>query len=170
MNTELHSLYNYLISVLRKEIDVYRALHQCYLDENAILSRSSVDELNENNSRKDTLILKARMLDETRAKVVGKIVKALDFGEGKIKISTLLPHAGKRQQKELTDCQSTFQSLLVSVNALSERNRLLIDASIFYVQKSIKFLGQLISPDEIYLNTGKLKDGGGCGRLLSRQG
>ena len=170
MNTELHSLYTYLISILRKEIEVYRQLHQCYLDEKAILSRSSVAELDENNSRKDTLFLKARMLDETRAKVVDKINKALGFGEGTIKISTLLPHAGIGQQKELTDCQSTFRTLLVSVNELSERNRLLINASILYVQKSIKFLGHLISPDEIYLNTGRLRADGVNGRIISRQG
>ena len=170
MNTELHSLYTYLISILRKEIEVYRQLHQCYLDEKAILSRSSVAELDENNSRKDTLVLKARMLDETRAKVVNKIIKTLGFGEGTIKISRLLPHADMGQQKELTDCQTIFRSLLERVNELSERNRLLIDASILYVQKSIKFLGQLISPDEIYLNTGRLKADGVNGRIISRQG
>jgi len=170
MNSELHAHYNYLISVLRKEIGIYRNLYQCYIDEKAILAGSSVDELNENNSRKETLILKARLLDETRTKLICKISKALDFNGKEINLSTLLPRAGMNQQKELVECQSTFRSLLVSVNELSERNRLLIDSSIFYVQKSIKFLGRLISPDETYLNTGRLKAGGMNGRVVSRQG
>lgn len=170
MNSELHSHFNYLISVLRKEIEIYRKLYQCYIDEKAILAGSSVDELNENNSRKETLILKARMLDETRMKLIHKISKALVFDGKEINLSTLLPHADINQQKELVEHQSTFRSLLVSVNELSERNRLLIDSSIFYVRKSIKFLGRLISPDEIYLNSGRLKAGSMNGRILSRQG
>ncbi|MBW2599411.1 MAG: flagellar protein FlgN [Deltaproteobacteria bacterium] len=174
MNNELHSLYESLISVLRNEVDVYTKLHKCFMNEREILAGSSVDELDESNSRKETCILKARMVQEARTKLVDRIINTLDL-DGKAldkdkSLSTLLLHGDDTQKRELEECRSALKSLLMDINGLNERNRTLLDSSLFYVRKSIDFLGQLIYPGATYMSTGRLRADHLNGKILSREG
>ena len=174
MNNELHSLYDSLISVLRKEIEVYSKLHRCFLSEREILSGSSVDELYENNSRKETCILKARMVEEARTKLVDRIINTLNL-DGKAlnndkRLSTLLLHGDDGQKRDLEECRSALRSLVMDIHGLNDRNKTLLDSSLFYVRKSIDFLGQLIYPGATYLSTGTLKANNLNGKIVSREG
>ena len=170
MDRKLHSLYDSLISVLRKEIEVYRKLCDTLLNERKILAGSSVNELYENNSRKETCILKAKMVKDVRTKVLEKIINILNLDKRDIRLSILLPHGDESQTKELEKCQSTLRSLLKKVNELSKENKALLASSLFYVRKSIDFLGQIISPSLTYLNTGRLKANHVNGKIVSREG
>ena len=182
MNNELHSLYDSLISVLRKEIEVYSKLHRCFLSEREILSGSSVDELYENNSRKETCILKARMVEEARTKLVDRIINTLNLDEKALnkalnkahsknrRLSTLLLHGDDGQKRDLEECRSALRSLVMDIHGLNDRNKTLLDSSFFYVRKSIDFLGQLISPGATYLSTGRLKANNLNGKIVSRAG
>lgn len=183
MNNELHSLYDSLISVLKKEIEVYSKLYRCFLSEREILTGSSVDELYESNSRKETCILKARMVEGARTKLIDRIINALKL-DGKVlnktldkaptlddrRLSTLLLHGDDDQKRDMEECRSALKSLLMDINGLSERNKTLIDSSLFYVRKSIDFLGQLIYPGATYLSTGILKASNLNGKIVSREG
>ena len=179
MNNELHSLYDSLISVLKKEIEVYSKLHRCFLSEREILAGSSVDELYESNSRKETCILKARMVEGARTKLVERIINALKL-DGKAlnkaltlddkRLSTLLLHGDDDQKRDMEECRSELRSLLMKIHGLNERNKTLLDSSLFYVRKSIDFLGQLIYPGATYLSTGTLKANNLNGKIVSREG
>ena len=170
MNDELNPLYDSLISVLKKEIEIYRKFHECLLIEREILTGSTVEELYESNSKKETYVLKARMLEEARAQLVDKVINKLDLDERNAKLSTLLSYGNDSQKKELKECQSILRSLLKDVNELNEKNRVLLDSSNLYVQKSIGFLDKILDPAAIYLNTGRLKANGMHGKVLSREG
>ena len=174
MNNELHSLYDSLISVLKKEIDVYSKLHKYFLNEREILVGSSVDELYESNSRKETCILKARMVEEARTKLVEKIINVLNL-DGKAlnkdrSLSTLLLHGDDSQKRDMEECRSALKSLLMEIHGLNDRNKTLLDSSLFYVRKSIDFLGQIIYPGATYMSTGRLKANNLNGKIVSREG
>ncbi|MEA3417296.1 MAG: flagellar protein FlgN [Thermodesulfobacteriota bacterium] len=175
MNNELHFLYDSLISVLRKEIEVYSKLHKCFLNEREILSGSSVDELYESNSRKETCILKARMVEEARTKLIERIINALNL-DGKVlssgdrTLSALLFYGDVGQKRNMEECRSALRSLLRDIHTLNDRNKTLLDSSLFYVRKSIDFLGQIVYSSATYLNTGRLKANNLNGKILSREG
>lgn len=174
MNDELHFLYESLVSVLRNEVDVYSKLHKCFLNEREILGGSSVDELYESNSRKETCILKARMVEEVRTKLVERIINVLNL-DGKVlnmdrSLSTLLLHGNDSQKRDLEECRSALKSLLMDISGLNEKNKTLLKSSLSYVGKSIDFLGQLIYPSAIYMSTGRLKANNLNGKILSREG
>ena len=174
MNNELHFLYDSLISVLRNEVDIYSKIHNCFLDEREILSGSSVDELHESNSRKETCILKARMIEEARTKLIERIINVLNL-DGKAlnkdrSLSALLLYGNDSQKRDLEECRSALKSLLMDIHRLNDRNKTLLDSSLFYVRKSIDFLGQLIYPCATYMSTGRLKANNLNGKILSREG
>ncbi len=170
MKNELHSLYDSLVSVLKKEIDVYKKLHDFLVNEKHILSGSSVDELNENNSRKETWILKAKMVKDARTKLLEKIMDALNLSRNDLSLTTLIPYGDDGQRKKLEKCQSNLSSLLMNIDELSKKNKELIVSSLFYVRKSIDFLGQTVSPVPTYMSTGRLKSNHMNGKLVSREG
>ena len=174
MNNELHFLYDSLISVLRNEVDVYSKLHKCFLNEREILAGSSVDELYESNSRKETCILKARIVEEARTKLVERIINVLNL-DGKAlnkdrSLSALLLHGDDSQKRDMEECQSALKSLLSDIHTLNDRNKMLLDSSLFYVRKSIDFLGQIIYPGATYMSTGRLKANNLNGKIVSREG
>jgi len=170
----MHSLYDSLISVLWKEIEVYRKLRDSLLSERETLAVSSVDELYKSNSRKETCILKARMVEEARTKLVERIINVLNL-DGKAfnkdrSLSTLLLYGDEGQKRDMEECRSALSSLLRDISTLNDRNKMLLDSSLFYVRKSIDFLGQLIYPGATYLSTGRLKANNMNGKIVSREG
>jgi flagellar biosynthesis/type III secretory pathway chaperone len=129
-----------------------------------------VDELCESNARKETCILKARMVEEARTKLVDRIINALNLDGKDRRLSTLLLHGDDGQKRDLEECRSALRSLLMDIHGLNDRNKTLLDSSLFYVRKSIDFLGQLIYPGATYLSTGTLKANNLNGKILSREG
>lgn len=170
MDNTLHPLYDPLISVLKKEIEVCRELHASLVHEREILAGSSADELYESNARKEACILKAGMLEDARTKLIGKIAAKLGLEGKEMTLSTLLSHGDDRRKKELKKCRSILRSLLTDINELNERNKLFLNASLSHVQRSIDFLGQLVYPSATYLNTGRLKATNLNGKIVSREG
>jgi len=170
MNNKLNSLYDPLISVLRKEIEVCGELHSSLMHEREILAGSSADELHASNARKEACILKAGMLEDARTQLIGKIAATLGLEGREITLSALLSHGGDGRKKELKECRSVLRSLLTGINELNEKNKMFLDASLSHVQRSIDFLGQLIYPGGTYLNTGRLKATNLNGKIVSREG
>lgn len=162
-------LYDSLIATLKQEIEIYRDLHTSYISEKEILSRSSLDELYENNSKKETYILKARILGEVRDKTVKKIAGFLDLGEDP-DLSTLVSYSDDGRRGPLMECQSELRALLVDISDLNKQNRALLDSSLFYVQSAIDFIGHIMSPGSGYARTGKLAVRKINGRVVHREG
>ncbi|MBK7552386.1 MAG: flagellar export chaperone FlgN [Syntrophaceae bacterium] len=78
---DLDSLLGSLLSVLRKEIEIYGELAEAVALEADMLRRPSLESLHESNARKETCILKTRLLEEVRMKTVGRIASALGLDE-----------------------------------------------------------------------------------------
>jgi flagellar biosynthesis/type III secretory pathway chaperone len=166
---DVYSLYDSLIVTLKQEIEIYRDLHTSYISEKEILSRSSLDELYENNAKKETYILKARMLGEVRDKTVKKIAGFLDLEEDP-DLSTLISYSDDGRRGPLMECQSELHALLVDISDLNKQNRALLDSSLFYVQSSIDFIGHIVAPGSGYARTGKLAVRNIQGRVVHREG
>jgi len=170
MSNTLNSFYDSLVSVLRKEIEVCGELHSVLMHEREILVESSPDELLESNARKEACILKAGMLEDARTQLIGKIATTLGLDGREMRLSALLSHGDGSRKRELEKCRSALHSLLTDINRLNERNKILLDASLSSVKKSINFVGQLIYPGPTYLNTGRLKANNLNGKIVSREG
>lgn len=163
-------MYDSLISILREEIKVYRALHDSLVDERKMLAGASVDDLYASNTAKENCILKAGMLEDGRLRLMRKIAAGVGLNRRRMTLSTLLPYGDNTQQDELNDCRAALRSLLTEIQAKNETNKLLLEDSLSCVKKSVDFLGQLIYPGATYLNTGQLKGNTFHGRLVSREG
>jgi len=166
---ELVSLWEALADVLRKETVLYRELYELCEHERDVLVNFSTPELLENNSRKETIILKARLLDESRAKLVARIAEALGIEADGIDLTTLAGYAGRRHGAVLRELQAVLREILVRLDERNERNKVLVSSSIQHVQKSIEFISRLVTPPSCYGTDGEMRSTDATGRIVCRK-
>jgi hypothetical protein len=159
-----------LLCVLVKEIEVYEELLAITREEREALRRPSLDLISDSNSKKETCILKARMLEEVRMNIVKKIARHLGKEEKDINISLLASHVGGRQRTALKTQQKILLTIVRAIKETNKRNRDLLDYSLSYVRNSVNFINHIMCTGADYVNTGKLKTGSRNGVMLCKEG
>jgi len=167
---DLDSLLDSLRAVLRKEIEVYGELARALALEKDVLRKPSLESLHESNARKETCILKTRLLEEVRAKTVGRIALALGLDERGLKLRSILPHAKGVLGRDLRECHRELLLLAGRIQEENRRNRGLLDASLDGVRSSYQFIGSLLGGGPTYMDSGELKSGPVSGRICSERG
>jgi hypothetical protein len=167
---DFENLVDSLLSVLTKEVEVYEELRTTIQNEKGLLRRPSLELLSSNNNKKETCILKARMLEEVRVNIVKKIAKHIDRNEKEINISLLSLYTEDRQTNALKARQRILLPLMQSLKEANDMNQGLLDYSLSYMRNSMIFINNLLSIGSGYVHTGKLNVSNTNGRILNRQG
>ena len=170
VKADLNSFLGSLLSVLRKEIEVYGELAQAIALEGEVLRKPALETLHESNARKETCILKTRFLEEVRMKAVSRIASVLGLDERGLQLKAILPHAEGNLGRDLRDCHMELRSLVTRISEENLRNRGLLDASLAGVHSSYQFIGNLLGGGSTYKNSGELKNNGLSGRICSERG
>ena len=170
VNADLDSHMDSLLGVMRKEIESYGELADAIEGEKGVLVRPSVESLNESNTRKETCILKIRILEELWMRVLGRIAAALGIDEHGLHLQNILPHARADLRQALRECQTELRSLLSRINEENRRNRALLDASLAGVRTTRHFMENLIGSGSTYMGSGELNNNGLSGRIYSERG
>lgn len=163
------SCWEALADILSRETALYRELSDLCDRERQVLTEFSTPELLDNNSRKETILLKAKLIDEARIKLVGRIAGELGLSPEGIDLTTLIAHAGDQHGAVLRERQATLREVLVDLDERNERNKLLLRSSILSVQKSIDFISGLMTTSPAYGTDGTLRNAGSPGRIVCRK-
>jgi flagellar biosynthesis/type III secretory pathway chaperone len=168
-NTQM-SLFAALIQVLKKEILIYQELKNIMIQEKKILSKPSLEELNQNNAFKENIILKSRMLEEVRANILKKIGRVFDINVNAVKLSQIADYAGKGQREELNGIRESLALISQEINALNAANKDLLDASMTNIKSSLDFINSIMSSGSVYLQCGKIQSTEKNGTYLHTEG
>jgi flagellar biosynthesis/type III secretory pathway chaperone len=166
----LGTLVDSLVDVLWKEVEVYRELREAIVLERQVIMKPSLEALHESNSRKETCVLKTRLLEEVRTSLTDRIASHLGLAEGEITLSRLFSHASPEQQKRLGECPSMLKVLVTDIAGLNSRNGLLIESSIRFNESAVNFIANMMSSGSVYAESGRLKTDGLNGRICSERG
>ena len=159
-----------LIAVLKKELAIYQELKDFIVGEKKILIKPSLTELNENNARKENIILKARMLEEARINILKKIARNLELKVDEIKLATLASYAAIEQRQEIEEIRKKMVVISGDIKTLNEMNKDLVGSSLNNVKGSLDFISSLMSQGPVYLESGKIKSFQGNGKFLRTEG
>jgi len=118
-------ILNEQVNGYKKLVDLLQRERACLLDLNA----KGVEEL---SKEKDTLIMRLRLLEEERVRVVKK-----EFN-GEVSLQGLWKLTGDSAFMEI---RSKLLSLVQSIEELNEFNRLLIERSLNYIRGTANFFG-----------------------------
>ena len=168
---ELSPLLDSLIILLKREIVVYRELQAAISHEKTILMKPSLERLLESNDKKETVILKAKMLEDGRLKLVKKIAKILALEESEVNLTVLCSYADHNQKECLKDCQSILGSLLANNREMNKNNKELLDFSLHFFQGSVDFIHSLLSSTSAcYMPSGKMRPIARNGKMVHTEG
>jgi flagellar biosynthesis/type III secretory pathway chaperone len=171
LQPDLYPVIDSLIGLLKREIAVYRELQATIANEKIILLKPSLERLLESNSKKETVILKAKMLEEGRLKLVRKMAKMLDLEENEVNLTILCSHADSYQQTDLKECQSTLNTLLAESSQMNQNNKELLNYSLHFLQGSVDFIHSLLSSaSACYMPSGKIRPIARNGKLVQTEG
>jgi flagellar biosynthesis/type III secretory pathway chaperone len=171
LHPDLHPLLDSLINLLKREIAVYREIQAAIAHERIILMKPSLEKLLESNGKKETSIVKARMLEEGRFKIIKKIARVLDLDENQINLSTVSSYADTDQEKELKECRSILNELLASNREMNQNNKELLDYSLHFLQGTVDFIHSLLSSGSTcYMPTGRMRPISRNGKILRTEG
>lgn len=170
VDQDIDSLFDSLITLLQREVEVYKDILGSVIEEKRILLNPSLEKIYESNARKETLILKAKLLQEVRSGIVRKIAAALGKPEQVMNISALVLAADLDHGNLIQESRSKLSPLLKEIQERNEKNKLLLDSSLAFVKSSIQFISDLISPCLGYMETGKANSYRRNGRLLRTEG
>ena len=164
------SLVDSLVDVLWKEVEVYGELRESVTQEHRVLLKPSLEAIHASNARKETCLLKTRLLEEVRAGITHRLCGQLGIGQEEITLTTLLSHVSPRQRKGLAECQSALRSLVTEIAGMNGRNGLLIESSIQFSEGAMQFFANMISGGSTYAQSGQLRTRGLNGRICSSRG
>jgi flagellar biosynthesis/type III secretory pathway chaperone len=136
-------------SILTEQINNYRVLLELLQRERECLINLDVDEVENLSKEKDTIVLKLRLLEEERIRLIKKY-----SADNAMKESVSLQELSRlTADKDFQLIRSQLISLLQGIRELNEFNMVLIERSLSVVRHSVGFLESFgLQVDQI--NTG----------------
>jgi len=163
----MNFLLDNLLDVLNEEMGFYRQLILSLQKEKKAVVDSKIEVLNEAGKEKENQLLKIRILEEERVKIIEELACKLGHPCQEITLSELSQIIKEPYAERLSSCCSNLKSLLQSIQEINQDNKMLITHSIELVKGSLNLLNQLAAPNSIYCRTGRVKTNIFNGKLLS---
>ncbi len=138
-------------NILKEQINTYKVFHDLLKKERTCLVKIEAEKLEEISKEKDTVIMRLRLLEEERQRLIIKFTEENNFvGDINLKeIGTLTGNS------IFTDLRSQLLSLLQSIEEMNKLNASLIDRSINYIKTNTSFISS-ISKEDSGMKTGVL--------------
>jgi flagellar biosynthesis/type III secretory pathway chaperone len=163
----MEELLEKLLGVLTGETELYRGLLQLLQEEKKAVVCAELKGLNETGKEKESLILKIRILEEERVKLLKKIAAAVGSPSPSLTLNELARSVKEPFTTRLTECSSTLLALLQSIQELNHTNKALLLHSLELVRGSMTLLNNVMAAHPVYFRTGKMQTGTATGKVLS---
>jgi flagellar biosynthesis/type III secretory pathway chaperone len=133
-------LFNRLQKVLSDQISHYKELFILLHEEKELIKSSSIDELLENNRKKDEVIQQISFLEENCLNIIEQINNKVPIDIRPVTLSQIIRSIKNPRLNTLKNTYSDLISLVHSVKEINEDNKMYINGSLRAVQGSISFL------------------------------
>lgn len=160
-------LLDQFLGVLEGEADLYGSLLQILQREKEAVIGSALDELNETSKEKENILLKIRILEEQRLRILDRLANSLGYSPQDLTLTKLSQLVNEPYSKRLKDCHSNFLALIQSIKEVNKSNRALLMHSLDLVRGSLSLMDTLMVSNPVYYRTGMVQSGGRSGRVLS---
>jgi len=164
-------LVSSLIDVLGQELKMYRELKEFLAAEKKLLQEAPpLAQLQENNTRKENLILKTRILEEARSGILKKIARGMDIEEGALRLSAVANCTSPDKKRHLGLLIGDLAGVAREISVINDNNKYLLDTCILNSKVSIEFISSLTDRPGSYLPSGRIDQTAREGRLIRTEG
>ena len=150
-----------LSDLLGKELDLYRSLLSLLQKERRTVVDCSIEDLIQINKRKENLVLKMRILEQSRQSLLEELAEAIGIPTEALTLSVLEERLEEPMATKLNILRSKLSAILQSIREANEENRVFLQHSVDFVKGSLDLIRHLTLTSPTYMASGGL-DGDGC--------
>ena len=163
------ALYNDLVDCLENLVKVYRSLLDVVRREKEILIASKLDELNENNKAKDTLLIRIRSLENQRVKCATDLAKHVGADTDSPRLLDIANHCDPKWSDRLRNMHSVLDLLIKRVADVNKQNEELVQAALNNITGAMEAIRDGLKPKPVYGRQGAVASNAVDGGQLVRK-
>ena len=158
-----------LSDLLNREFDLCRGLLGLLQRERQVVVDCAVEELIQINKEKENLVLKVRILEQSREAILEKLAHRLDLPPEGLTLSALEQRLQEPFAAQLRVFRSNLSSILQSLREVNEENRVFLQHSVDFVKGSLALIRYLTVSSPIYMASGSVGGNALDGRFVSEK-
>lgn len=158
-----------LVVVLEDQIRVYRHLLEIVRKEKDILVSANLDDLNENNRAKESMLLKIRSLEAQRLHVALEVFRALGLQGDYPRLLEMARHLDEVNSDKLRNIHSVLELLLKRVQEYNRQNEALVQAALTNITGAMNAIKNTLADKPMYQKKGEVEGVTTAGQLVSRE-
>lgn len=162
-------VYTDLVSCLEDLVKIYRSLLEVVRREKEILVESRLDELNENNKAKDTLLVRIRSLENSRTKLARDLAVLTSSDVDQPRLLELASNMPKDQGDRLRNMHSVLELLIRRVSEVNKTNEELVQSALRSITGAMEAIKDGLAPQTTYGQKGSMTGKSEGGALVSRE-
>lgn len=162
-------VYSELVANLEDLVKIYRSLLEVVRKEKEILVESRLDELNENNKAKDTLLVRIRSLENGRTKLARDLAVLTSSDVDQPRLLELASNLPKEQGDRLRNMHSVLDLLVRRVSEVNKANEELVQSALRSITGAMEAIKDGLAPQVTYGQSGSMSGKPEGGALVSRE-
>ena len=165
----IQSTVDQLRSVLEEQVKVYRLLLELVRREKDILISAHLDDLNENNRGKESMLIKIRSLEVQRLKHALELHRALDLEGDEPRLLDIARNLDDQNSERLRSVHNVLELLLRRVQEYNRQNEALVNSALTNITDSMNQLKTTLQDKPTYQKKGEVGGVTNAGQLVSRE-
>ncbi len=149
-------MVNDLCDLLHRECDTYQSLLSLLQKERKIVVDCSIEDLIQTNKEKENLVLKMRILEQSREAILEKLAESMGVSQAELTLSHLEGRVKEPLASELRTLRSNLADVLQSIREVNEGNRVFLQHSVDFVKGSLALIRHLTGSSPKYMASGDL--------------
>lgn len=144
--------------VLLDQLELYEQYAVLLKGDAERMARLKIDELEQSNKEKNTILLKIQTMDKARQNLVRQISKTLNLSEESVKMTDICKVIGGQMSQRLHQVRDHLHAIISDLKNVQEQTTLLADTSLAWINGSLTALKGLLTPVGTYNFHGKVDD------------
>ncbi len=162
-------IVNGLIPALERQAELYLRLGDLLDEEEEALVTLSLDEIRRITHEKDTLLLKIKVVDETRLRIISPLASELGRPTIEVTARDILAAASPAHRSDLNTAIARLEKAVSAVFEKNRRNDRLLASSQAAMQESYALLAALAGGGVTYGADGSLAARSRAGAVVARE-
>ncbi|MDB5038413.1 MAG: hypothetical protein JWQ35_1941 [Bacteriovoracaceae bacterium] len=159
-----------LEKVLLEQLEHYEKYAEHLHQDRELMARLKIDQLEQSNKIKNTLLLKIQTMDRARQNLVKQIAKDYNISEANIRISDICRAVGGQSSSRLFQIRDRLNKTMETLRGIQNQTQLFAHTSLAWINGSISALKGLLTPSGTYNLRGKVdRPGMFAGRTVEKQ-
>lgn len=164
---KMDPMINELLRVLERERELYRSILTVIGKECKAAVRSDLNDLTKAGEEKESILVKLRLIEEQRIRLVKKMADALGYPRQDFTISMISQLVGEPFAGWLSQASTDLKIVLNTVKNANDQNKQLFDHSLELLRGSFNLLSELTSSDMVYYRTGNIQKNYQTGKCVN---